>query len=111
MASIYNGFSFRYTYKDNVAIRVKEYYTRTESGKSWCSKPYKTETESISGQFYENYIRSIPWFNTRTFYGDRSSCRAEWNYTWAGYIPTRVTTVSPSGNEKFIDRFIFNYDN
>ena len=110
MASIYDGFSFRYTWKDDVATVTKEYYTRTKSGKSWCSKPYKTETESISGQYYENYIRSIPHFNRKIWWNEHNSCRAEWNYTWAGYIPTRVTTISPSGDEKIVAKFRFVYE-
>ena len=78
-------------------LRTHEVYHRTESGKSWRKKPYKTDKEVFRNQNYEWFIQSIPFFNSR----------ASWNYTVAGYIPTRIITVSPEGSEKHIDRFQF----
>lgn len=80
-----------------LVVRTHEIYHRTASGKSWRSKPYDIDKEVFRNQNYEWFIQSIPFFNSR----------AKWNYTQAGYIPTRVTTVSPDGVEKHVDRFQF----
>lgn len=83
-----------------------EFYTRTASGKSWKSKPYKVEHEAVEPQFYTNYITTIPFFNS---YGDGASCRASWNHTLAGYLPTTVTTISIYREEKIVAHFTFTY--
>lgn len=80
-----------------LVLRTQEVYHRTASGKSWRNKPYKIYNEVFRNQNYEWFIQSIPFFNSR----------AKWNYTKAGYVPTRVTTVSPDGTEKHVDRFQF----
>ena len=67
-------------------------YTRTASGKGWKSKPDSIETKIVDGRHYSNYIQSIPFFNN---WGDGASCRAEHEYTFAGYLPVHVVTVSP----------------
>lgn len=107
MSYNYSKFSFWYTSCENVATVTKEYYTRTASGRTWKSRPDKVEIENISGQWYENYVRSVTWFNTKTFPGDKTSCRAQWAYTWAGYIPVVISSVSPSGGQKIVARFEF----
>ena len=80
-----------------LVLRTLEIYHRTESGKSWRKNPYITEKEVFKNQNYEWFIQSVPNFHSRT----------KWNYTKAGYVPTIVTTVSPDGMEKYIDRFYF----
>lgn len=80
-----------------LVLRTHELYHRTGSGKSWRKNPHKIDKEVFKNQNYEWFIQSIPFFNSRAY----------WNYTKAGYVPTRVTTVSPDGMEKHVDRFQF----
>jgi hypothetical protein len=80
--------------------RTRETYTATESG-NFRKKPDKIESETVNGDFYINFVQSIPWFNNR-YFGE--TCRATWNYTPAGYIPTRIVT-SKNGSKKYVDTF------
>jgi len=81
-----------------------EHYSRTASGKSWKKVPDSSETEVIPDKHYNNYISSIGFFNT---FGNGASCRAEEGYTFAGYIPIRVTTISPGRDKKIVAKFRF----
>ena len=80
-------------------------YYRTASGKGWQSKPAETGFEVITCESYNNYVRSIPFMNNF----DGASCRAEWGYTYAGYIPVKITLVNPSGTEKHVERYKFTF--
>ena len=82
---------------DYLVLRTMEKYHKTASGKSWQKKPYAVDREVFKTKNYEWFIQSIPCFNSRAY----------WNYTVAGYIPTRVTTVSPDREIKQIDSFQF----
>lgn len=86
---------------------TKFVYFRTESGKSWKSKPETVETATITNDFYNNYVNSIPFFNR---FGYGSYCRASYGYTYAGYIPVSITTVSPGRTEKHIVKFSFDFE-
>lgn len=96
--------SYDYTKFDTGSGRrfehVRETYTATAGG-NFRKKPDKTTTELVDGRFYVNFIKSIPAFNC-PYYGE--SCRATWNYTPAGYIPTRIVT-SKKGYMKHVDTF------
>lgn len=87
-----------------VILRECATYSRTDSGKSWKRKPDEVRREVIDADFYSNFIVSIDWFNS---WGDGAYCRGERNYTIAGYIPTKVTTVSPHRATKQVDTFVF----
>ena len=80
-------------------------YGKTESGKTWRKKPIEETRETVPPVFYENFVRSISFFNG--FMG--GTCRAEYNYTGVGYLPTKITTISPDRAEKHIDYFTFDY--
>lgn len=80
--------------------RTRETYTATASG-NFRKKPDAIETETVDGNFYINFVNSIPYYN-HVYYGE--SCRASWNYTPAGYIPTRIVT-SKKGYMKYVDTF------
>ena len=69
----------------------REFFARTASGKSWQKKPYNSTTETIPAQNYIN-AAGFPWK------GDR----VERGYTYAGYIPIRITSTSPDGNAKCV---------
>lgn len=101
----YSNFSFWYRNDTRLTIEhIKKVYGITESG-NFKRKPYEEYTEKISGEFYENFIRSVTFFNG--FMG--GTCRAYSNYTACGYIPTKVITINPNRTEKHEDIFIFKY--
>jgi hypothetical protein len=98
----YKNFSF--TNENYLIFRERETYHRTESGKSWKSKPTETESPVFNTpEQYTNFITSIPFFNG--FFG--GTCRAEHGYTGAGYLPRKVITISPGHDIKYVDRFSF----
>ncbi len=97
----YQNFSFCGSY---MVLRTTETFQRTESGKNWRRAPFKVENEVFTPEKYENFVKSIPFFND---WGGCASSRAYWNNTRAGYVPTRITTVSFDGREKQIDYFQF----
>ena len=102
MSNKYEKFTF--SDRDYTITKTVTKYKRTASGKSWKSKPECVKDEIIDAEHYENYIRSIPFFNN---YGNGAYCRAEYEYTYAGYLPTKVTTVSPFQEIKLIAEFKF----
>lgn len=81
----------------------KEKYTRTASGANWKSKPDSTVKEEITRAQFENYTSrdTIRFFNG--FCG--GSCRATYGYTFAGYVPVKITLINPDHTEKEVDRF------
>ena len=103
----YNYRKFNFTDNSAVITFKKSEYSRTNSGKSWKSAADQVISEVVTPEFYTNYIQAIPFFNN---YGGRASCRASWNYTFAGYIPTVVNTVSYDGNKKIVAEFSFTYN-
>lgn len=80
--------------------RTRETYTATAGG-NFRKKPDTITTEIVDGDFYINFVQSVSWFNN-PYRGE--TCRATWNYTAAGYIPTRVVT-SKKGYMKHVDTF------
>lgn len=83
---------FEYTNENYLIFRTIETFSRTASGKSWKSRPDEVENEIVPPKHYENYVTAIPFFNN---FGDGASCRAAFSYNAPGYLPTRITTVSP----------------
>jgi len=81
-----------------------ETYTRTNSGKSWKSKPAEIDRRIYNDEQYTNYISSIPFFNN---FGSGAYCRGHYGYTPAGYLPIEVNTVSPYREIKKRARFEF----
>ena len=77
-------------------------YSRTESGKHWRENPDETKTERISGLFYFNCCDSVPFFKSLG-----GSERCEWGYTIAGYLITRITSISPDRAKKVVRTFRF----
>ena len=94
---------FTFSKQDYIITHRRETFTRTTSGKSWKKTPDEIKTDVITPQHYENYITSIPFFNG--FFG--GTCRAEHNYTAAGYLPDRMVTTSPDHTIKHKDFFSF----
>lgn len=100
----HNYKEFTYTNEDYLIFRSVETYNRTDSGKGWKSKPDIVENTIIPPEHYTNYITAVPFFNN---WGDGASCRAAWSYNEPGYLPTRITTVSPYRISKKVARFWF----
>ena len=101
----YNNFNF--TDGRVIITLTKKEYSRTASGKSWKTKPDAENVENVAAAFYTNYIKSVPFFNN---FGGGAYCRAQYNYTPAGYLPTTITTVSPEQNRKIVAVFTFKYN-
>ena len=80
-------------------MKVEE-YGRTESGKSWKSKPCKTYNEKIEEYQYEWIFNSVKFF--RKLGGSE---RITKGYTCEGYIPVRLTSISPDKTKKIIRYF------
>lgn len=80
-------------------------FFKTSSGKSWKSKPEYERAEIVTNDVYNNFVKSVDFFNG--FCG--GTCRASWNYTPAGYLPVNIATVSPDRTEKIIDTFLFDW--
>lgn len=100
-------FDYRYFGITTSATITREHavYYRTASGKGWRSKPAETGTEVITCESYNNYVRSVPFMNG----WPGASCRAEWGYTGAGYLPVKITLINPSQTEKHIERYRFTF--
>lgn len=82
---------------------IKEIYNRTESGKSWKKAPSKTIRENVDYNFYWNCIDSMKFFNS--FGG--GTCRGYKEYTYCGYMTTKIVRVSPDKTTKIVDYFNF----
>lgn len=98
----YRNFSF--TDNSFVITFTKKVFSRTLSGKSWKKNPDTVEFDYFTAKQYQNYVQSIPFFNN---FGGSASCRGYWSYTYAGYIPTMITTISPDGKMKITAYFTF----
>lgn len=95
---------FYFCNENYLILATTKTFSRTQSGKSWKSKPDKIEKKIFEAKNYENYITSIPFFNN---FGSGAYCRGYNSYTTAGYLPTKVVTVSPFREIKKITTFIF----
>lgn len=98
---------FSFTRTGYMILRTTETTTRTASGKSWKAHPDTIVNEIITPEHYTNIVTSVPFFNR---FGYGASCRAVCNYTVAGYVPVRITSIAPNRETKsvitisFIDR-------
>lgn len=100
MASKYTSFYFL---DSSFTINHKrESFRKREGAKSFPKKAEKVSCDDDVGvAFFTNFVQSIPFFN------NLGRCRAEWAYTKAGYLPVKITTISPDGCTKLVDRFSF----
>ena len=74
-------------------------YGRTESGKSWKSNPTEIEITTINQEKYDNIFSK----ETQAFFRRLGGYeRASKSYTTAGYIVTRLTSVSPDKTTKIV---------
>lgn len=82
---------------------TREEYTRTESGKSWRSKPDSSRVEIIQDKHYNNYIDSMK--SMRRLGGSETAQRS---YSAHGYNVYRLTSISPERDTKIV--YLFNHD-
>ena len=93
-----------------------ETYSRTESGKSWRSTPYETETEtlpwhredteSVTDPYGEDKHRKITEPDTlRWFRHIGGTEYVERSYTPVGFIVTRLTSTSPDRTVRKVRKF------
>ena len=94
----------RFTFTDDRFTITHTRTTYEKNGKSW-RRTAAEEPQEVSPKYYENFVTSIPFFNSL------GRCRAEFNYTAAGYIPIKITSINPDGTKKHIDEFYFAYNN
>ena len=74
-------------------------YGRTESGKNWKSNPTETEITTIDQKEYDNIFSK----ETQAFFRRLGGYeRASKTYTTAGYIVTRLTSISPDRTTKIV---------
>ena len=74
-------------------------YERTESGKNWKSNPTETEMTTIDQKEYDNIFSK----ETQAFFRRLGGYeRASKSYTTAGYIVTRLTSISPDKTTKIV---------
>ena len=83
-----------------VIVEKEQRFSRTTSGKSWKTKPDSETVRKISYEFYHNIFDAIPFF--RNLGGSE---RVEYGYTYAGYLPTQLTSTSPDRETKIIRRY------
>lgn len=85
--------------------RTTKTFSRTASGKGWKSKPDTTDTDIISSKIYDNISsrESLRFWNG--FCG--GTCRAEYGYTYYGYVPIRISRQNPSRDVKIVETFRF----
>ena len=74
-------------------------FERTESGKSWKSNPTEIEITTINQETYDNIFSK----KTQAFFrGLGGYERTSKSYTTAGYIVTRLTSISPDKTTKIV---------
>ena len=82
-------------------LKITKIYYRTNTGKSWKSKPAETITETITRREYENYVESVSFMNG--FCGGRA--RAYKLYD--GGPVYKIVLVAPNNTEKHIEIYKF----
>ena len=95
---VYENDKEKYSYYKITMIETT--FEKTESGKSWRKKPINEVTKEIQFEEYFNYLSSVEFFKNLGGYE-----RVEKFYTYAGYIPCRLTSISPNKETKIIRVF------
>ena len=79
-------------------------YSRTDSGKSWRSKPDAIETETVTPQQVENLTNDDTMRFFRRLGGYE---RLERSYTAYGFLPWLLTSISPDREIKKVREFSY----
>ena len=81
----------------NIKMVEKRYY---KAGKSW--KLAEVTEENINKEYYLNIVNSVKFFRNLGGFERLTS-----GYTYAGYIPIELNSISPDKQEKIIRSFEF----
>lgn len=80
---------------------IRETYIRTSSGKSWSTAKDNIDIveKMVDLDFFKNFTseENIRFFNNRVFR----------TYEKVGFVPTKLTGISPDGQQRTVDTFIF----
>lgn len=87
----YKNFEFRHG--GAVIVHTRETYHATRHG--WSVKPDAVTVKPVTVEFYNNFVRSSDFFESRV----------KWGATDCGRLPVELVTVSWDGSTKHIDRF------
>lgn len=79
-------------------------FTRTESGKSWRSKPDTVEVSRMTREQYEKCTSSD---TVKFFRRVGGSERVTHGYTPYGYLPIQISSISPDKTIKHVRCFTF----
>ena len=82
----------------NIKMTEKRYY---KAGKSW--KLSESKEENITKECYLNIVNSVKFFRNLGGFERLTS-----GYTYSGYIPVQLNSISPDKQEKIIRSFEFN---
>ncbi|MCI7208357.1 MAG: hypothetical protein MSA15_20500 [Clostridium sp.] len=82
----------------NIKMVEKRYY---KAGTQW--KLSEVVEENITKEYYLNIINSCKFFRNLGGYERLTS-----GYTYSGYIPTQLNSISPDKKEKIVRSFEFN---
>ena len=82
----------------NIKMVEKRYY---KAGSKWVLS--ESKEENISKENYLNFINSCKFFRNLGGYERLTS-----GYTYSGYIPVKLNSISPDKQEKIIRSFEFN---
>jgi len=81
---------------------IEESYDRTDSGKSWKSKPYETTKKIVDVKFHTNMTCDDTCKFFRRLGGAESVTRS---YTSQGYIVTRLVSMNPGRDVRKVRTF------
>lgn len=87
-------------YESYTITMIEKRYEKTTSGKSWRKNAIEEIEKEIKFDEYFNYLSSVEFFKNLGGYE-----RIEKGYTIAGYIPTKLTSISPNKDIKIIRQF------
>ena len=76
---------------------TRERFTRTAPAKHWNRTPISSERETVTAEYYANYISGLDFFGGRVTL----------NYTSRGYIAVDFSCTSPDGCTKSEAHFYF----
>lgn len=85
---------------DQIAVERVTHYHKTDSGKSW--KKIDQIEQTITAEQYCNVVDAVPFFK-----GLGGKEIVSNGYTYYGYIPVKITSISPSRDEKNVYEFRF----
>lgn len=85
---------------DELGTVTTTYYAKR--GSRWIET--KQDVKAFTGSYYFNTVDAVPFFRGLGGYE-----RVELAYSYAGYIPRRITSINPDRTVRVIREFTFNH--